>query len=79
MSDKLAALRRGPRHDFSANKKPMCPHCGVDFDITDNEAWHLYDDNNTHDVQCPSCDNEFMVNSHAQWSFSTDEQDEDDE
>lgn len=73
----LAALDAGPSYDFCGNKMPKCPHCGDDFDITDNEAWFLYDDNNTHEVECPNCDHEFKVNAIASWVFSTDEQDED--
>lgn len=73
----LAALEAGPSYDFSGNKNPKCPHCGDDFDITDNEAWFLYDENDTHTVECPNCDHEFQVNASATWYFSTDEQDED--
>lgn len=74
MSEPLDALKAGNWLEFSSNKQPKCPHCGEDFDIQDNEAWHLYDDNDTHDVTCPSCDLDFQVNSSASWSFSTDEQ-----
>lgn len=72
----LAALHRGGAFDFSVNKKPKCPHCGDDFDIDANEAWFLYDENETHTVVCRLCENEFQVNSHARWSFSTDEQED---
>ncbi len=74
----LAALNDGHSLDFVANKQPKCPHCGDDFDIRENEAWFLYDDNETHTVECMRCENEFQVNSLANWSFSTDEQEEDD-
>jgi uncharacterized Zn-finger protein len=60
--------------EFSANKQPVCPHCGDAYDIERNDAWRLYDENDTHEVDCPSCDGIFRVNSHASWSFSTDEQ-----
>lgn len=71
----LAALHAADSSfDFAANSKPKCPHCGEDFDIQENDAWRLYDENDTHDVECPSCDLRFLVNSHARWSFSTDEQ-----
>lgn len=76
MSARLASLKTGKFWEFSANKHPKCPHCGDDFDIRENEAWFLYDDNDTHDVDCPSCGLDFQVNSHASWTFSTDEQEE---
>lgn len=75
MGEKLVALKEGPSYRFSANDKPKCPHCGVDFDIAENEAWFLYDENDTHDVTCPSCEGDFRVESSARWTFSTDEQD----
>lgn len=72
-----AALDASGWSAFSMNRAPRCPHCGDDFDITDNEAWRLYDDGETHEVECPSCDRAFTVNSTATWRFSTDEQDRD--
>jgi uncharacterized Zn-finger protein len=75
---RLTALNEGHPFDFCANKNPKCPHCGDDFDIEDGEAWELYDDRDTHEVECPNCNLEFRVSSIAQWSFSTDEQEEDD-
>lgn len=77
MSERLAALHKGPSYEFSANTAPKCPHCGEVFDIQEGEAWFLYDEQNTHDVECPDCNMEFQVNSHARWSFSTDEQEDD--
>ena len=76
MTEPLAALEAGEWSDFWANKQPKCPHCGEDFDINDNEAWFLYDENYTHDVECPSCELSFRVNSSASWCFSTDEQED---
>ncbi|PZP62992.1 MAG: hypothetical protein DI604_28105 [Delftia acidovorans] len=76
MLEKFAALKNGKSHEFSANDQPKCPHCGEEFDIAHNEAWRLYDENDTHTVECPSCENQFNVNSHARWTFSTDEQEE---
>lgn len=78
MTERFAALKKGPSHQFYSNKTPKCPHCGSNFDIQDGEAWHLYDDNNTHEVECPDCNMDFQVTSHASWSFSTDEQEDDD-
>jgi len=73
----FAALDEGDGLEFWANSKPKCPHCGDDFDIQDNEAWFLYDENDSHDVECPSCNQDFLVNSSASWSFDTSEQDRD--
>lgn len=77
MTQKFAALKKGPSYDFYGNSDPKCPHCGEDFNIRENEAWYLYNDNENHSVQCSSCSVEFSVNSIANWSFSTDEQDDD--
>ena len=74
----LGALKDGGLLEFVANKQPKCPHCGDDFDITANEAWFLYSEDETHTVECTRCDNEFQVISVARWSFSTDEQEDDD-
>lgn len=76
--NKFKALDAASWTDFWGNGQPKCPHCGDDFSITDNEAWHLYSEEGPHDVECPSCDLEFRVSSLASWSFSTDEQDRED-
>ena len=76
MVERLSALRAGRSLDFSVNKEPKCPHCGEDFNIDRNEAWRLYDENDTHTVECSSCEMDFNVNSSATWSFSTDEQED---
>lgn len=73
---KLASLNEGPDWAFSRNEKPKCPHCGEDFDIAENEAFFVYDENNTHTVECMSCKLPFWVNSFADWRFSTDVQDD---
>lgn len=70
----FAALDADGWIEFSGNSSPKCPHCGDDFNITDNEAWHLYDENGPHEIECPDCGNEFKVSSSATWTFSTDEQ-----
>lgn len=75
--NKLEALRAASSSaEFWGNEKPKCPHCGEDFDIEENEAWRVYDESGSHDVECPACEHEFRINSHASWSFSTDEQDD---
>lgn len=77
MTEKLGALKKDGWMEFSHNDSPKCPHCGDDFSINDNEAWELYDDQNTHDVECPRCEHTFTVSSSATWRFSTDEQEYD--
>jgi len=74
MVDRFAALDAGDWLSFFANKRPKCPHCGSEFDISESEAWHLYDENDMHEVECLSCNLSFQVNSSASWTFSTDEQ-----
>ncbi len=74
--EKFSALKSADSLDFFANKKPKCPHCGSDFDISDNEAWELYDENDTHEIECDSCGHEFSVVSSATWTFSTGEQED---
>ena len=74
MAEKLTALIAGHSFDFVCNDKPKCPHCGEDFDIDESEAWFLYDEIETHEVECADCNLSFSVNSIARWSFSTDKQ-----
>lgn len=76
MTRRFSALEKGPSYRFSGNSDPKCPHCGEDFNVQENEAWFLYAENETHEVECPSCDDKFQVNSSASWSFSTDEQED---
>ena len=78
-TERLAALEAGNQWDFCANKSPKCPHCGDDYNITDNEAWELFDEGD-HEVECPACDQAFTVSVIVSHSYSTYEQeDEDDE
>mgnify|MGYP001766702014 CR=1 FL=1 len=78
-----AATNRQDEMEFVMNKQPKCPHCGSVFDIDQNEAWHLYSDDDVDiEVECDSCQEVFEVKVHCQYSFSTDEQprmDEEDE
>jgi hypothetical protein len=73
----LKALTAAPSDIyFVMNKQPRCPHCGADFDIFENEAFYLYQDDGENEVTCEACDLPFTVRSVAHWSFSTEEQDE---
>lgn len=79
---KFNALRkctdRIDRLDYWRQDLPKCPHCGDECSVVDNEWWHLYEEGE-HEVTCPSCENNFQVSTHVSFSFSTDEQDIDDE
>jgi hypothetical protein len=82
MAEKLRALhtamRSGDRWDFVHCDSPKCPHCGEDFDISENEAWFVYDlSQDSHELSCPACDNPFHVEVYAKFTFSTDGQEDD--
>lgn len=77
MTEKLEALNEGDTDTFTYCPSPKCPHCAEDFNIREEEAWHLYDESEEHEVECPSCHLAFKVYSHASWLFSTDEQEDD--
>lgn len=79
MTERLTALKDADHSsEFWGNNQPKCPHCGNDFDIEYNEAWHLYEEGD-HEVECNSCDLMFSVAVRVTFSFSTDEQEEDDD
>jgi transposase-like protein len=80
MTKHLEALKAAKSSmDFWGNSNPKCPHCGTEFNIQNNEAWSLYNDNGLHRVDCPTCEREFSVETRCSYTFSTDEQDEVDE
>lgn len=76
MSENLKALNeaRDKWWEFGHLDEPLCPHCRHSFNITENEAYYLYDDNESHEVECPSCELSYTVQTHATYHFSTDEQ-----
>jgi len=59
-------------------EQPLCPHCGDECDISDNEWWHCYSEDD-HEEECPNCGLSFTIRTHVQYSFSTDEQPDVDE
>jgi len=79
MTEKFKALKEKGWQEFSYNDHPKCPHCAENFDITQNDAWYLFDENEVHEVDCPSCGQMFRVVSSTTWRFSTDEQGDDDD
>lgn len=77
---RLAALEADDRGDFWGNANPKCPHCGTDYNITEREAWELYDqDEGQHEIECPSCDLKYTVQVRVSYTFDTEEQEEEDE
>lgn len=78
MSEKFSALKSGDRMDYWGTKNPMCPHCGHEVSVQDNELWRLYEEGEHDEVECPSCEQTFTVSTSVSYSFSTDEQEEDD-
>ena len=76
MTKELDALNAGNRMDFWGNQQPKCPHCGHDYDISRNDAWELYNDDETHEVDCLNCELAFQVRTITQHTFCTDEQED---
>lgn len=62
--------------DFAMNKNPKCPHCGNDFDVFEREAFYLFNEDTSHDVECDVCDLPFTIRSVSSWHFDTSEQDD---
>jgi len=59
--------------DLSFNTEPICPHCGSEFNISENEAWHLYnEDGDVKYIECPDCEKSFFVQPNISYTFSTD-------
>lgn len=57
---------------YFSNNEPVCPHCDNQFDISNNEAWHLYDSQEEEkEVQCDSCGSTFFVQPICKFTFST--------
>jgi len=58
------------------NPDPKCPYCGEIFDISDNEAWHLYSsDESKNEIECPECEKKYHVQTTVTYKFSTDKED----
>jgi len=76
--DRCAALKAGDSIDFWRNDDPKCPHCGTVVSVSDNELWHLYEEGE-HDIECGRCDLPFTVSTNVTFSFSTNEQEGDED
>ena len=53
------------------NKQPICPHCNSEYDISNNESYFLYEDDDYHEVNCPDCEEDFWVKTNTTYTFST--------
>jgi hypothetical protein len=69
----LEALKKDP-HGFCLKDSPMCPHCGHECRLSDNDWWALCREDE-HEKTCPSCGLDFKIQTRATYYFSTDEQD----
>lgn len=82
MTERLAALKAARlacrELDFWGRNRPKCPHCGYVYDIQEHGTWSLYEQGE-HDIECPSCHLNYTVIAEVEYSYSTDEQDEDEE
>jgi uncharacterized Zn-finger protein len=69
------AEEEGNEFNYMSEPMPRCPHCGEEFSIENNEAWHLYgEDGDENVVECDHCGEKFTVTTDISYSFSTDEQ-----
>lgn len=77
--ERLQALKERP-HDFWRNSDPMCPHCGHRCGISDNDWWGIFThDGDVHEKDCPSCGFSFNIKVNTSFTFTTEEQDEDEQ
>ena len=61
--------------EYWGNSDPKCPHCDFIYDIGNNDAYQLYQEDN-HSIECPNCNADYSVYSRPLgWAFDTDEQD----
>ncbi len=75
MNERLKALKEGDSWDFCGKPLPICPHCGKEYDPSDNDAWRIYEEGE-HEIECPACELDFSVSTWVSHSFSTDNQPE---
>lgn len=74
MIEKFMALKNDESgYSFFNNTAPKCPHCAVNLDIVESEAFELYEEGEN-EVRCRSCKNKFMVVTEISYSFHTDDQ-----
>lgn len=79
MNQKYKALREGNWLDFFQEDNPICPHCGTEVSIHDNELWELYNPDKDHVITCGDCGGKFTVEVEATYTFSTHNQEDDDD
>jgi len=56
------------------SKDFICPHCGEDYSIDENETYHLYDTDDIEEIMCGKCENDFFVKVHKKFSFETEKE-----
>lgn len=64
--------------DFFGTDNPICPHCRHTRDISEVGSWHLYEEGE-HEITCERCELDYTVSTRASYSFSTNEQDDEDD
>ena len=75
----FGALKKAIEHeterDYEDELNPRCPHCGSEFNIERNGAWHIYaDDGAETECTCDACQRKFTATTNCRYSFSTTEQ-----
>ena len=71
-------LNKDNRIDYFRNDDIKCPKCDKDIDIGEYDLYECYSEDETR-ILCPFCDEDICVYGHAHWTFSTDEQEDDEE
>jgi len=54
-------------------KEPVCPHCGTEHNIDQNESYHLYGTDDIEELTCGECEKVFFVKVHTTYSFETED------
>ena len=78
----LKALRdakaSGTDHTFNWTNDPLCPHCGEEHNVSENESLELYDRTSAVEViKCVKCNLSFKVTLHSVIQYSTGDQEDD--
>ncbi len=56
---------------YVMNDDPVCPHCNNEISVGHEDLYHLYDEDENHEIDCPYCKESLAVESHCKWTFST--------
>lgn len=52
----------------------ICPHCGGDYDIDQNESYQLYNTDDIEEIVCDKCEKPFFVKVHKKFTFETEKE-----